>query len=65
MNQGGENVNTKQIIPFVVWLITKMDQSAWTTMKSEVDKAFAQENKRDVIPAGKQDDISKRIIERL
>lgn len=58
-------MNNKKLIPFLVWLIVKLDQHSWTVLKSEIDSAFQLENRRDVIPAGKQDDISEKIMTRL
>lgn len=58
-------MNCKEIIPFLVWLIIKLDKKSWTVLKSEIDKEFYRENQKDVISAGKQEDISKKINKHL
>lgn len=58
-------MNSKKIMPFIIWLILKLRQVEWEVLKSEVDQAFGKINKEDVIPADQQDDISQKIIDRL
>lgn len=42
-------MNSKEIIPFLVWLIIKLDKKSWTVLKSVIDEEFYRENQKDVI----------------